>query len=176
MMSDQRAVTLIACAPSGDAAFFRDADGVVWRALPSGVRQSSLGQAYQAVREAQFLLLKEEFEDRAALQQRLEDLAAQWRAAGPDLDEFVRNYDVVAIERVLRAALRQAPADDPRVANLARKLLFMCPSARDDEVFLRLLQLAAGSVVPAAASLEPPRAPTETVAIARQLASLPLTA
>jgi hypothetical protein len=176
MMSARHAVTLLACAPSGDAAFIRDAAGVVWKALPSGVRRSSAGQAYDAVREAQFLLLNEEFEDWSALQPRVEELAAQWRAAGPDLDDFVKTYDVVAINRVLRAALRQAPAGDPRIASLARKLLFLCPCAREDEVFHRLLALAVGSARPEDVSLLAPKAPNEAAVHARRLASLPLTA
>lgn len=163
MMASRIPWTLLACSPAADAAFVRDDRGDVWKVLPSGSRLVSESQAVDAVRLADFLALDEEFPSAAEVQVRLDDIARQWRGAGPNLDEFVKSYDVPAIERVLRAALRQASSDDVRIVTLARKLLELCPNARDEQVFHRLLDLAQLTASPPTASVLtfPSRADTE---------------
>jgi hypothetical protein len=142
-MSDRR-VTLVAHAQSGEAAFVRDLDGVLWLITNSESRRAGEAEVHDAVSRADFHEAQRAFLSFQELDAELERIAGSWLSARGGVRDF-SDLDVDEARAVFRLAGEASPVGGvSRSRIVAVRLLRECVAARDDaELYSVLLDAIA---------------------------------
>jgi len=137
-MSDRR-VTLVAHAQSGEAAFVRDLNAVLWLVTNSESRRADEAEVHAAVSRADFELAERAFLSFQELDAELERIAGAWLSARGASQDF-SDLDVDEARAVFRLAGEAAPVGGvSRTRIVALRLLRECAAARDSAEFYILL-------------------------------------